>query len=130
MASSSSTPPLLDSLNLLLQAPSKAVVEKCLSLVFASRCDPKDECVSALMMTLGVTDRGQIEGLYSALEKCIFTTLATGSMKDLGNLFQESGGNVEEKLQIMVGSIIKGNLDTWNEASALNRVSLPCAFTY
>ena len=63
--------------------------------------------------------------LHAALLRCIQAPLASGSIETLGELFKSEGNEVNPKLQQLVGQVINSKLDSWKEAAAFQRVSLP-----
>ena len=114
----------LTALNHLLGAPSRAMIEKSLALVFSSRGDPPAECITFLANSLELEEL-QAMKLYFSLEKCIDTVLSTNELSELVRLYEAEGTDVDPKLQKLVGQLIQGKLEVWREASSLNRVSLP-----
>ena len=115
----------LASLNSLLKATARAQVEKCLSLTFAMRNEVSDECTEALCAILLLEDKAEGEALRCALLECIHVSLSSGSVEALAALFGERGGDVDPKLQSLVGKTIDARLAGWKEAAAMSRVSLP-----
>lgn len=113
----------LSSLNVLLKATSKQHVEKCLSLVFASRIESSIECINAIRSILSLDLIEEAEALYSALLECIQVSLLSGTVESLAELFGEKGTEVDPKLRSLVGKIIESRLTSWKEASSMNRVS-------
>lgn len=96
----------LIALNILLKAPAKNVVEKCLNLTFACRGDTAEPTVETLQTMLD-TSMTEAEALYKALYACIEVSLTTGSVAALGTLFEEEegGGEVDARLKNLVGQV-------------------------
>jgi hypothetical protein len=115
----------LHSLNHLLKASSKALVEKCLNIVFASRTDSARPTIDALHSILEITEveAGQ---LYAALYECIDACVVTGSIDALAVLFSEDDAqDVDKRLKNLIGQTIRDRLPIWKEASFTNRLALP-----
>lgn len=118
----------LSPLNFLLKATTKQAVEKCLSLVFASRNESSSLCIENLQVILGGEENITIEeatSLYDALLECITVSLYAGEVDALAALYEEKGSEVNPKLKSLVGQIVTAKLALWREASSLSRVSLP-----
>jgi hypothetical protein len=63
--------------------------------------------------------------LRRALLHCVQVPLESGQLEDLVALFEEQGATVNQKLKQLIGQIISNRLESWKEASSLNRISLP-----
>ena len=96
----------LVSLNVLLKAPAKNVVEKCLNLTFASRGDVADLTIETLMILLDASIT-EAEALYKALYACIEVSLTSGSVAALGALFEdeEGGSDIDGRLKNLIGQV-------------------------
>jgi hypothetical protein len=115
----------LSSLNYLLKASSKALVEKCLNIVFASRSDSARPTIEALHSLLEITDI-EANQLYGALYECIDACLTTGSIDALAVLFSEDDAqDIDKRLKNLIGQTIRDKLPIWKEAAFANRLALP-----
>lgn len=115
----------LKCLNTLLKATSRGQVEKCLSLTFAARSEVGTDTTDAICCTLSLENKAEGEALRQALAECIHVSLSSGSVEALAALFGEVGGEIDPKLQSLVGKIIDSRLAAWKDAAAMSRVSLP-----
>lgn len=114
----------LTPLNHLLNASAKSTVEKCINLCFVTRSEDSKDTLKAYQSLLEISANESSE-LHAALLACIQTSLAAGSAEALAELFSTEGAEVDPKLKQMVGKRVTLSLDTWKEAAALDRVSLP-----
>eukprot|EP01031_Cornospumella_fuschlensis_P044260 gene44260-54125_t len=129
----------MEVVNLLLQAPSRGAIEQLLNLVLMSRNEPSlnltvegnkehtgiTKTIRALMAFPDEVTDAQISQLRDCLHECIQTSLSSGKLEDLAEMFQEEGKDVNPKLKQLLGQIIGSRLEVWKEASSLGRVSLP-----
>lgn len=136
----------LDSLNLLLNAPSKQAVEILCNLVFLTRHEPVDSINEDSQLQEDITyhpensplkkmrdvmafdssiSNQSVLQLRNALLKCIETPLISGHLEDLAALFDSEGSQVNPKLKQLIGQIVSNRLDIWRDVCHMNRISLP-----
>lgn len=115
----------LSPLNHLLNAASKATVEKCLNLSFITRSQDTTTTVKSIQTVLKIETLDDASQLHKALLMCIQVALSTGSVEALAELFDAEGADIDPKLKQLVGKAIANSLDDWKEAAAFSRVSLP-----
>jgi hypothetical protein len=107
---------------------SKAKISKCLTLVFASRCNSGLECKAAIgkILELDETTAAQV---YTDLDKCVDASLTPeggAGVDGLDELFAQSvDAAIDAKVQAAIKLIISEKREVWDEAASLNRVSLP-----
>ena len=94
----------LEPLNHLLEASSKAIVEKCLMLTFTSRYEPETNCIEAIRSLLDLPLE-EASSLHNALWRCIQVTITSGSIEDLAELFNEEGQSINSKLKQLIGQV-------------------------
>jgi hypothetical protein len=114
-------------LNHLLGTPSKAAVEKCLNIVFASRNEPPQFAIELIMETMSLGQK-EAQEAFDALQACIAAVVEEGTIADLKALFdaaEAEGVSVNGKLKQLIGQILNGKSAVLVEASAFSRPSLP-----
>ena len=119
---------LSESFNLMLAAPSKGAVEKCLNLTVASVNEPtRDDLAASLKDILSLEDHGAKVPLLlaEALHECISEAIAVGSIETLGDFFTQRSPSIDPKLKTLLGKTIQSKLLAWSSASSYSRVSLP-----
>eukprot|EP01033_Poteriospumella_lacustris_P001588 gene1588-1153_t len=125
-------------LNFLLNAGTKVAIEQAVLFTFLTRNQPLQNLdgtessthplLKSFRSQLGlgedVSDHDLIQ-IRAALAECIGIALASGSIEELMQFFQERGGTVNPKLQQLLAQIIAGHLESWRDAAILSRITLP-----
>ena len=116
----------LDGLNSLLKAKSKTIVEKCLNLTYLTRhiTSGKDSCIENFQSILEINSE-EADLLFISLLNCISISLKYGNIEDFSAYLEKYGPSVNVKLKQLIIQIIGNQLDSWKEAAAINRISIP-----
>lgn len=117
---------LSEAFNLMLGAPSRTAVEKCLHLTFLSLNEPSPQVLAqALAEILSIQDSQAALQLGAALTECVLEALRAGSIEVLGPYFAERSPTLDKSLRTLLGKTVQANLLNWSSAGNATRVSLP-----
>lgn len=118
----------INSLSFLLTASNKNIINKCFNVVFTSRLDDKKYGIKTLIDILNLESEEDGNNLYKCMLDIILLSLSCNDIStELVHFFKENDVNneINSKLKELILAIVDNNHQTWIEASAFNRVSLP-----
>ena len=99
----------------------RPLLSKCLNLVFASRSDSTGTaCIEAMGAILGLKDA---TNMYKQLYGCVDAFLMAPG--DMNAYFDECLPGAGAEVRQLLLQFMNERADTWREASAMSRVSLP-----
>lgn len=114
-------------LNHLLNTPSKAAIEKCANIVFASRNEPPQFALEMIMETMSLAAK-EAQETFEALSACTTAVVESGGIGGLKEIFdaaETEGVAINSKLKQLIGQILNAKSAVLMEASAFSRPSLP-----
>ena len=99
----------------MIQATSRAQIEKCFNIIFINRSSSSLECTDTLISILSLESIDEAIALHEAVLELIKISLSSSSLEVLAQLLEEEGSDINPKLKNLIGQIISSKLEQWIE---------------